>query len=33
MAPPPPDEPLEAGDELALAGSPEAISAARLRLA
>jgi CPA2 family monovalent cation:H+ antiporter-2 len=32
MAPPPPDEPLEAGDELALAGSPEAISAAKLRL-
>jgi CPA2 family monovalent cation:H+ antiporter-2 len=32
MAPPPPTEPLEAGDVLALAGSPESISAARLRL-
>jgi K+/H+ antiporter YhaU regulatory subunit KhtT len=32
MAPPPPAEPLEAGDVLALAGSPEAISAARQQL-
>jgi CPA2 family monovalent cation:H+ antiporter-2 len=32
MAPPPPEEPLAAGDVLALAGSPEAISAARIRL-
>lgn len=32
MAPPPPTEALEAGDVLALAGSPEAISAAKIRL-
>jgi len=32
MAPPPPDAPLAAGDVLALAGSPDAIAAARARL-